>query len=56
MKGNLEKFQLKYVANIDQAPLPFVLDANSTSDTVSAEESWVPDTYTNGNVLSTYYF
>ena len=43
LKGNLGKFQLKYIANIDQTPLPFVLDGNSLSDTVTAEETWVPD-------------
>ena len=37
------KFQLKYGGNIDQTHLRFVLDGNSTSDTDSAEETWVPD-------------
>ena len=37
-------FQLKYISNIDETPLPFVLDAHTTSnDNVSAEETWVPD-------------
>ena len=35
------KFQLKDIANMDQMPLPFVLDDNRTYDTVSAKEIWV---------------
>ena len=35
------KFQLKNVANMDQTPLPFVLDDNRTCDTVGAKEIWV---------------
>ena len=54
---NRRKFQLKYIANIDQTSLPFVLDARSTSnDNASAEETWVPDAKTNGNVLFNLLF
>ena len=35
----LGKFQLKYIANIDQTLLPFVLDGNKPYDTISAEEA-----------------
>ena len=35
------KFQLKDIANMDQTPLPFVLDDNRTYDTVGAKEIWV---------------
>ena len=35
------KFHLKHIANMDQTPLPFVLDDNRTYDTVGAKELWV---------------
>ena len=35
------KFQLKDIANMDQTPLPFILDDNRTYDTVGAKEIWV---------------
>ena len=35
------KFQLKDIANMDQTPLPFVLDDNRTYDTVGAKKIWV---------------
>ena len=54
---NRRKFQLKYIANIDQTSLLFVLDTCSTSnDNASAVETWVPDAKTNGNELFNLLF
>ena len=35
------KFQLKDIANMDQTPLPFLLDYTRTYDIVGAKEIWV---------------
>ena len=42
-EGKYGKFQIKYIANTDQIALSFMFDGNSTSGTLTAEETFMSD-------------